>query len=257
MLRLPYAQRAELQTNAAAKKLLQIMEAKQSNLSLSLDVTSKAEALRLADIVGPKLCLLKTHIDIIEDADAAFIADLTALAKQHNFLIFEDRKFADVGNTVKLQYESGPFKISSWADFVNFHLLPGPGILDGLIAAKGKAERGFIVLSQMSSKGNLFTKDYSQATVALAEQHPEHVIGFICQNKQTKDPRFLHLTPGVNLASKGDALGQQYRDPTQAIVKEGCDIIIVGRGIIEADNPLTVAEEYRVAGWDAYQTSLG
>ena len=36
----------------------------------------------------------------------------------------------------------------------------------------------------------------SVATVKLAEENKDFVIGFICQNKLSEDPQMLHLTPG-------------------------------------------------------------
>jgi orotidine 5'-phosphate decarboxylase subfamily 1 len=255
-MRLTFSKRAERQHNPIGKKLFLLMEKKQSNLAISADVTSKKELIEIADQLGSKICILKTHIDIIEDADLELTQTLKTLAEKHHFLIFEDRKFADIGNTVKLQYEAGPFKISSWADMVNFHLISGPGILDGLTSAKGKSERGFIVLSQMSSTGNLLTPEYTQKTLELAEKNPDDVFGFICQNKISNDTRFIHMTPGVNLETGSDHLGQQYRTPEKAIIEEGCDIIIVGRGIIASPNKIEMTEQYRLAAWNAYTKSL-
>jgi orotidine-5'-phosphate decarboxylase len=39
----------------------------------------------------------QTHIDIVEDFDQHLIEELVTLSKEHEFLIFEDRKFGDIG----------------------------------------------------------------------------------------------------------------------------------------------------------------
>ncbi|KAJ6598941.1 orotidine monophosphate decarboxylase [Mycena vulgaris] len=261
-----YAQRALRHTNPAAKLLLETIERKKSNLAVSVDVASSKDFLSIIDVVGPFVCLIKTHIDIIEDFTPSLITDLQALGAKHDFVIFEDRKFADIGNTVALQYSSGVHKIASWSHLTNAHPVPGPSIITGLSSVGLPLGRGLLLLAEMSTKGSLASGSYTEAAVQMARAHRDFVVGFIAQRRmdgvgaeanETMEEDFLILTPGVGLDVKGDGMGQQYRTPQEVVLQSGCDVIIVGRGIYGNDptqvsSIATQAKRYREDGWAAY-----
>lgn len=252
-----YQERATSCQSPAGKQLLSLMDSKATNLALSADVTKADDLLHLAETLGEDICLLKTHIDIIEDFTPALTKKLRDIADKMNFMIFEDRKFADIGNTVKHQYEGGIYKIVEWADFTNAHILPGPGIIEGLAKAGQPHQRSLILLAEMSSSGHLMDQDYMQATLAMAQKYPGFVCGFITQHALSTDGNWINLTPGIQLEVGTDALGQQYNTPESAIEKHGTDVIIVGRGILQANNPKAEAAEYRKRGWQAYLRRAG
>ena len=233
--------------------LLEIVSKKKTNLCFSADLTKCQDVLDIVDKVGPYICLLKTHVDILTDFDDNFITAIKKLAEAHCFMIFEDRKFADLGNTVKKQFSEGIYKISHWADFINAHIIPGDGIISGLESVA--KDQSLILIAQMSAAGNLCTSEYQQQAVRMAKENPKFVCGFICTERMTQDKRFLNFVPGVHLMESGDSFGQQYTTPEQA-VSQGADIIIVGRGIYNAKDPIKAAVQYRDASFKPYEEHL-
>lgn len=246
--RLSYEQKLESADHSAAKKLLEIAVTKQTNLIASADVVTTQELLALAEHVGPHIAALKTHIDIITDFDFdSTIIPLRDIAAKHNFLIMEDRKFADIGSTQEMQYSYGMYKISSWADLITSQVIGGYQSLDFFLNS------GVVAILSMSSKGTLTDGGYFEEAQKVALSHP-NVIGGVSQ-KAISDELIL-FTPGVSLSDSGDGKGQQYNTPEHVFRNLHTDFIIVGRGIYKAENPEMAAALYRNAGWEAYLKSL-
>lgn len=246
--RISYEEKLEICDHSVAQKLLEIAIEKKSNLIVSADVTTTQELLDLAEKVGPHIVALKTHMDIIMDFDPdGTILPLKDLATKYNFLLMEDRKFADIGNTQELQFAYGIYKISNWADFVTAQVIAGYESLDCF------RNVGVVAILGMSSKGTLTDSDYREAATKIALSHP-NVFGGVSQNKTPNE--LLLFTPGINLAEAGDDKGQQYNTPQHAFEQLETDFIIVGRGIYKSEDAEKAALSYKIAGWNAYEASL-
>ena len=246
--RLSYEQKLEIAENSFAKKILEIAIEKRSNLIASADFITTKELLAFADFVGPHIVALKTHIDILNDFDAdETILPLKDLATKHNFLLMEDRKFADIGSTQELQFSYGTFKISNWADLVTSHVIGGSKSLDCFMNV------GVVAILGMSSQGTLTDSHYREEAMKVIESHP-NIIGCVAQNEISDE--LLLFTPGVNLGETGDDKGQQYNSAEHVIRNYGTDFIIVGRGIYKADEPEQEALRYKNEGWKAYLSTL-
>ena len=255
--KLSFEARAQIAANPLTKKLFEVMHNKKSNLAVSVDFTSCDKVLSLVDKVGPHVCIVKTHVDILEDFTPEFTKSLQKLAEKHNFVIFEDRKFADIGNTVKNQYSKGLYHIAEWADLVNAHVVPGDSVINGLKEVGAPLGRACLLIGEMSSAGTLATGEYTKAAAEMAKAHKDFVIGFISLSCLVDDPQFIHMTPGVQLSAGGDKLGQQYLTPTEVIVNRGSDVVIVGRGIYQAEDRVKAAVQFKEAAFAAYMQRTG
>ena len=173
-------------------------------------------------------------------------------SQRHDLLLFEDRKFADIGKVSQHQM-AGVHDIRSWADIVTAHRISGPDIVDGIAAGWADVERigGVLLLAQMSSSGNLLDSDYTAETIATGQGSP-HVIGYIGNGSSAAEVAALRQqvgagqmiwTPGVNLAVGAGAMGQRYGHPRDAVLA-GSDTIIVGSGIHGVEDRAEAAAQY-------------
>jgi orotidine 5'-phosphate decarboxylase subfamily 1 len=246
-------------TLVMAKRYMTVACEKQSLVCLAADRNTMSSLFELLDQVGPHIAALKTHVDLIDDWSAEGWAKFCATAEEYNLLIFEDRKFADIGKISRSQM-AGIYDIRSWSNIVTAHLISGPDIVDGLQAAWHDVGRdgGVLLLAQMSSRGNLLTTDYRDSVVAKGAASAG-VLGFIGNGSRPEELEELRnkvgdgkmiWTPGVNIAIGDGEMGQRYGDPREAVLA-GSDCIIVGSGIHRSDNPAAMAKQYAEASWNA------
>uniref|UniRef100_A0A9J2Q253 Uridine 5'-monophosphate synthase n=2 Tax=Ascaris TaxID=6251 RepID=A0A9J2Q253_ASCLU len=242
--------------NPLTKRLLDIMNKKKTCLCVAIDYTKCEEVLKVIEVASDYVCAIKLHADILEDFSKDFVQKLIAAANSGDFIVFEDRKLADTGNTVELQLKKGLYGISSWAHIITVHALPGQPILTALrkvIQQHGTKLNGCLLVAELSTEGALTnSNEYLQGVIELAKANRDVVSGFICQKRCTNDPSFLYWTPGVNLDAASDGAGQQWRSVDKAISEQGNDIVIVGRAITDAADIHTQMRRYRDASWEAH-----
>lgn len=237
------------------QRLMDTMLQKKTNLCLSADVGSCAELLKLADLVGEHICMLKIHVDSLKGFDETFIPQLQALSKKHQFLIFEDRKFGDIGHIVQQQFQSLPYAISEWADVITVHTVAGGSTIEALKRTGKLKQTGVLLIAEMSTADTLTKDEYVEKSIEIAAQHLDVVIGIVGQNHRPKGLGQLLCTPGIHLEKGGDDLGQRYNTP-RTVFERGTDVMIVGRGIYAAENPKAAAELYQKWGWEYFDDQL-
>lgn len=218
------------------QKIYDIYINKGTNIIFSADLGNSYDILNIVNIIGNYIIGIKIHSDIIQNFNE-FIIKLLELAKKYNFIIIDDRKFCDIGNTVKLQAEN----IMKYADLVTVHSISGQSIIDGLKECAIKYNCGLLLIAQMSTDNNLIDKNYTKKTLELAFNNNNcNIIGFISQERLSNN--FYHFTPGINNNITTDGIGQKYRSIEDENINT--DFLIIGRGIYNSLDQKKAVMEY-------------
>lgn len=260
-----FGTRAKYAYNNKAQELLRIMDKKKTNVIVSIDCVNIEEVKRITMLTKDHVCALKYHSDVwsLNDRNSfkVWLHDKISTKQIEDVMIFEDRKFADIGQTVKHQFDAvnDTYTMStvtdkSMLDLVTALPIAGEGTIKGI--AGGSNGPGVILIAQLSCEGNLIDSNYTTRCVEIGVKYRDHVCGFVCQKRVHNDDRFIYMSPGVHISNTTDNRDQKYRSPEEAIIDDECDVIIVGRGITESSDPKAAAEQYQQRGYQAYLKRL-
>lgn len=219
---------------------------------MALDVDSREKALHLVselkDLaggfkVGPRL-ILRYGQDFVQE-----------IAKQAP--VFVDCKFFDIPSTMKAAVKAS---FDAGASLVTVHAMAGEEALKELATLEKELskQRPFRILavtiltswSQNSLPPVMKIAPISQHVKELAKLVIQSgITGIVCSPEELEilsDISAYKVTPGIRFAT--DAKGDQKRIMTPAeAIQKGSSLLVVGRPIVEAENPREALSKYLAA----------
>ncbi len=214
-------------------------------LIFALDVPSRQEALGLADLVGPEVGWLKIGLELFIGEGPDLVRQLARRAR-----IFLDLKLHDIPATVG---RAAAAAAALGAKLVTVHAEQPGALRQAVDAAPELGVLAVTVLTSLSSE---------EVAGLTGGRTPEALVveralmardagcrGVVCSGREAAavraavgPARFLIVTPGVRPA--GVAAGDQARVVTPRAAREaGADLIVVGRPIRDAADPVKAARQ--------------
>jgi orotidine-5'-phosphate decarboxylase len=239
---------------------------KKSNIILALDLgvdrpkRLMIRSLRILNATHEHLCALKLNRQTVLPLGLfSGVQKIINRAKELNLVTIMDAKINDIGNTnraiAEYYYKAG-FDAVIASPFVGW----SEGLQPVFEVAR-EMNRGVIVLVYMSHKGAV--EGYGQmvqdtdtgqlvpqyrifAEMALKWKADGAVVGATYPDKI----REIHAVLKDKVAIYSPGVGAQGGD-AEAAVKAGADYLIVGRSIVEAEDPAKKAEQIRDVAWQS------
>jgi orotidine-5'-phosphate decarboxylase len=214
-------------------------------LIVALDVPSVALAEAMVARLGDSVWFYKIGYQLAFAGGLPFAAGLIAAGKQ----VFLDLKLHDIGNTVSKGVES---VAQLGATFLTVHAYPQT--MKAAVEGKQGSRLRILAVTVLTSydDADLAAAGYEMnvkelAAARAAQARDTGVDGLVCSAEEAAalrdiaGPGMVLVTPGIRPV--GSASGDQKRimTPTRAI-EAGADYLVVGRPIVEARDPKSVAD---------------
>jgi orotidine-5'-phosphate decarboxylase len=229
-----------------------------SLLVVALDVSTGDEALQLGEALHRHVDGFKVGLELLMGEGPAIVSKVAALGAP----VFVDAKLHDIPNTVA----GAASRLGSiGARWVTVHASGGEEMMRAAmesLAASSDGDAGILAVTVLTSldavtlEGVGFSRSPAEHVTALARLAvAAGVEGVVCAVPEATSVNALELdltvvTPGIRPAGSERADQKRVATPTEAI-KAGADMLVVGRPITAAADPvaaaLSVAREIKAA----------
>ena len=212
---------------------------------VALDYNNKEDAVLMAKTLNPSLCKIKVGLELFITCGPSIIEEIHSLG----YKIFLDLKFHDITNTVVNSCKVAA-KMGVW--MINVHSSGGKNMMlnsknELLDENYNTLVIGVTVLTSMQKKDINeigFTNDLETQVLNMATLCKDsNLDGVVCSAQEAKliksnfPDNFLCVCPGIR--SELEQINDQKRVMTASMAAKNCvDYIVVGRPIIQSNNPL-------------------
>jgi orotidine-5'-phosphate decarboxylase len=213
-------------------------------LIVALDLSSVEAAQAVVARLGEAVSFYKIGYQLAFAGGLPYTRTLTDAGKQ----VFLDLKLHDIGNTVT----EGVKSVSRLgASFLTVHAYPQT-MKAAVQAREGSLQILAVTVLTSYDDRDLMAAGFGAGVRATAAQRAKNALeigvdGLICSTKEVANLRaivgtdMLLVAPGIRPA--GVEIGDQKRISTPAAaIAAGADYLVVGRPIIDADDPRAAAE---------------
>jgi len=216
-------------------------------LALALDVKNSKEAFDILNQIEGERIIIKIGYQLFIKEGSGFVKKV----KEMGFRIFLDLKLHDIPNTV---YNGVKSAVEIGADYLTLHTLGGKEMMERAVEAKKGSDLKLLGVTILTSHSEDYLKylgtRYSLDQLALKLAKTAVSLGVdgvvsspfeVRKLKEEIEKDFICVTPGIRFSKTDD--DQKRAATPEFAVKEGADILVIGRPIIKAENKKELIKE--------------
>jgi orotidine-5'-phosphate decarboxylase len=217
-----------------------------ARLVVALDVPDTAAAVAMAQRLAGHVGMFKIGLELFVAEGPPIVRRIRELAPEVD--IFLDLKLHDIPNTMRGAIRSAR---SFGARFVTVHAGSGTAHLQACVEEAGDA-LGILAVTVLTSQDEVACRQagHTRALEELVEMRAvcareAGCAGVVCSGRELARvravaPKLARVVPGIRPAGVDAGDQQRVMSPARAIA-EGATYIVVGRPILQADDPVAAA----------------